>query len=415
MEDMQKNGAAPTQTAAKRGEGDRPSPGMGDRAHALLGASSSHRWLNCTPSAVAESRYPDTGSSFAEEGTLAHAMGARTLKKALLMDHSGEDVEIRELSGKYYSGEMDEYTQGYANFVLDKLRQYRERAMRTGEMTPEISIEQRLDYSDYVAGGFGTGDAVIVGCGTVEIIDLKYGKGVEVSAERNTQMMLYALGTLDLYDYAFSIDRIVMTIYQPRVGNVSTWGISVRELLRWAEEELRPLARLAEKGKGIRNSGVWCRFCKAKGDCPRLAAECMDLWQINSDSDTLTADELSGILDRIDTVSDWVSAIKERSLNLALGGSVIPGYKLVEGRSVRKITDPDSLVEKMTSDGVERELIFRPQELRTITDLEKTFGKKKFAEYAQGCVEKPKGKPALVPESDKRKAIDPTDDFAGIN
>lgn len=384
------------------------------RKHALLGASSSHRWLNCTPSAVAESRYEDAGSPFAKEGSLVHAMGAKGLKEQFCRDFSAEMTEISELRGEWHTGEMDEHVEGYVTFVADRYRQTLQRAHRVGSVTPELMIEQRLDYSQWVPEGFGTGDAVIVGGGEVEIIDFKYGKGVEVKAERNTQMMLYALGAIDLLDYAYDIERVVMTVYQPRIGNISTWSISTGELKRWAEEELRPLAMLAAKGKGVRTSGSWCRFCKAKGDCPRLAAESMDLWQMNPDAETLTPEDLSRILDNIDTVETWVSAVKERSLSRALEGEWIPGYKIVEGRSVRKVTDPQGLVMKMKMDNVPDSSIFKPVELRTITDLEKIFGKKKFAEYAEGCIIKPQGKPTLVPESDKRKPMEPGDEFDGL-
>lgn len=385
--------------------------GAAEGKHALLGASSSHRWLNCTPSAVAESRYPDAGSDFAGEGSLAHAMAALELKRQLGRDTSEEEAEIAGLREAYHTGEMDEHVAGYVAYVDDRYRQARARAARTGSLMPDICIEQRLDYSRWVPDGFGTGDTVIAGGGEVEIIDLKYGKGVEVKAERNTQMMLYALGAVELLDYLFDIDTVVMTIYQPRLGNVSTWSMPAAELRRWAEEELRPLAMLAARGKGLRCSGAWCRFCKAKGDCPRLAAESLETWQLNADAEALGPSELADVLARLDTVADWVTAVKERALARALEGTAIPGYKVVEGRSVRKVTDPATLAERMGRDGIPEQSIYKPRELRTITELEKAFGRKKFAEYAEGCVAKPQGKPTLVPEADKRPAMNAADEF----
>lgn len=381
------------------------------KAHALLGASSSHRWLECTPSAIAETRYPDSGSDFAREGSLAHAMCARTLKKQLDRPHEDEDNEIAELSRQYYEPEMEEHVAGYVDFVTSRFEQTKERARRIGDLQPEIMVEQRLDFSRWVPDGFGTGDCVIAGGGMVEVIDFKYGKGVAVEAADNPQMKLYALGAMEMFDYLFDIDIVMMTIYQPRIGNISTWSISASELRRWADEELRPLALLASKGKGIRNSGEWCRFCKAKGDCPKLAAESIDTFELNSDADTLTPEEFSRILPRLDTISDWVNAVKERSLSLALEGTAIPGYKVVEGRSIRKITDPEKLLEVLTENGVAAEDILKPRELVTLTTLEKVVGKKKLKELSEGCISKPPGKPTLVPDGDKRKAMDSSSDF----
>lgn len=381
------------------------------KAHALLGASSSHRWLECTPSAIAETRYPDAGSDFAREGSLAHAMCARTLKKQLDRPHEDEDAEIAELSRQYYEPEMEEHVAGYVDFVTSRFEQTKERARRIGDLQPEIMVEQRLDFSRWVPDGFGTGDCVIAGGGMVEVIDFKYGKGVAVEAADNPQMKLYALGAMEMFDYLFDIDIVMMTIYQPRIGNISTWSISASELRRWADEELRPLALLASKGKGIRNSGEWCRFCKAKGDCPKLAAESIDTFELNSDADTLTPEEFSRILPRLDTISDWVNAVKERSLSLAMEGTAIPGYKVVEGRSIRKITDPEKLLEVLTENGVAAEDILKPRELVTLTTLEKVVGKKKLKELSEGCISKPPGKPTLVPDGDKRKAMDSSSDF----
>lgn len=383
-----------------------------NRKHALLGASSSHRWLHCTPSAVAETAYPDSRSDYAEEGTLAHALGARDLKNHFGMNPDGEEAEIAEFSEKWGCGEMEEYVARYVAYVLDRYREARELALDTGGIMPTVSIEQRLDYSRWVPEGFGTGDAVIVADGVLEIIDLKYGKGVAVSAEDNPQMKLYALGALDFFDYIYDIREVRMTIYQPRIGNVSTWSVDVAGLCRWAEEELAPLAKLAAKGKGVRSSGPWCRFCRAKGDCARLAAESLDLWQLNADAGQIPAEDLPRILGQLATVSDWVKAVEERALARALAGESVKGWKLVEGRSVRKITDPDRAAALLMRDGAGDDTeIYKPRELRTLTELEKIWGKKRLAELIGGCIVKPQGKPTLVPESDKRRALEPGDDF----
>lgn len=391
-----------------------PQPAQG-KAHALLGASSSHRWLECTPSAVAETRYPDQGSDFAREGSLAHAYCARALKTQLDRPHDDEDIEIAELHDAYYDPEMEEHVAGYVAYVNTRYEQVKAMADRRSDLRPDILIEQRLDFSRWVPEGFGTGDCVIVGAGTVEVIDFKYGKGVAVDARENPQMKLYALGAMELLDYLFDIDTVVMTIYQPRIGNVSTWSISASELRRWADEELRPLAMLASKGKGVRNSGEWCRFCKAKGDCRRLAAESIDTFDLNADTDSLTADDFSRLLPRLDTIADWLNAVKERSLALALEGGEIPGYKVVEGRSVRVISDPDTLARKLEEGGFAPDAIYRPRQLNTLTALEKTVGRKLFKELSDGCITKPPGKPALVEAADKRPALDPATDFDKLN
>lgn len=385
------------------------------KAHAMLGASSSHRWLNCTPSAMAESVYPDSESDFAREGTLAHALAAKRLKTHFGRSTKDEETEIAELSERYLTGEMEEHVEGYCNFVLQRYREARERARRTHGCEPEIRIEARLDYSDWVEDGFGTGDALIIGGGMMEIIDLKYGKGVEVNAENNTQMMLYALGAGAAYDYAFDISVVRMTIYQPRIGNLSSWEIPADELTRWAREELTPLAMLAAKGKGARQSGEWCRFCRAKGDCPRLAADSLALFELNSDANGIEIHHLPRILAQLDIMKVWVNAVEERALARALGGERIKGYKLVEGRSVRKITDPQGAAAALLAAGAEPDEVWRPRELRTLTELERTFGKKGFAAACGKYVEKPKGKPTLTVESDRRKALDPADTFAYLD
>lgn len=386
-----------------------------ERKHALLGASSSHRWLRCTPSAVAEAAYPDSGSDYAKEGTLAHALAARELKRSLQRDTRDEDEEIAELRGQWHTPEMDEYVEGYAAFVAERMREARERAARTGGLAPKLGVEVRLDYSRWVPDGFGTGDAVIIGDGDLEVIDLKYGKGVEVKATGNTQMMLYALGALDLYDYAYEIDTVMMTVYQPRINNVSTWRITAKELRRWADEELVPLARLAAVGKGVRDSGPWCRFCRAKGDCVRLAAESMQTWQLNADAGQIRREDLPQILVRLDTIKDWVKAIEERALARALQGEEIPGWTVVEGRSVRKITDPRRAATiLLEAAGGLVENVYKPSELLPLTTLERTWGKKRLGTLLKDCIEKPQGKPTLVSEDDKREPLKAGDEFKSM-
>ncbi len=383
------------------------------RAHALLSASSSERWLHCTPAAVAESKYPDAGSDFAREGTLAHAIGARKIKEQFGFPFADEEREIAELSDAYYSGEMEEHTDGYAAYVLERWQEARAH-LKDGDAPVEIMIEARLDFSDYVPDGFGTGDAVIVGGNRIEVIDLKYGKGVRVSAENNPQMKLYALGALSLFDYAYDIEEVTMTIYQPRIGNLSRWSIRVDALLEWAMTELEPLAMLASRGLGVRDPGKWCRFCKAAADCPAVGRSLVDAWLRYSDAQKLAHEDMTVVLDQADVWRDWLKAVEERALTSALNGEEVPGYKVVEGRSVRKITDPERAAAALLDNGAAEESVWRPRELQTLTTLERTFGRKMIAQVCGEFITKPKGKPTLAPVDDRRPALSPGDDFAGM-
>lgn len=381
--------------------------------HALLGASSSHRWLECWPSARVERQYSDRSSDFAAEGSLAHAIAAKKLKERIGQAAFSEIAEIRKLS-QYLTGEMEEYTEEYADFVMSRFEEARERTPK-GRQQPQIFIEQRLDYSRYAEGGFGTGDAVIVSHDTVEIIDLKYGKGVAVDARDNSQMKLYALGAMDFFDYAYDFKEVRMTIYQPRIGNISSWETQAHDIKRWGEETVYPIARFAWEGKGVRKSGEWCRFCRAKGDCPRFAADSVAVGLVNPNAERLTPSEISALLGEIPAIKDWVKAIEDRSLDMALQGTDIPGYKIVEGRSNRKITDTDRVASALRGLGAEDADIFRPRELKTLTDLEKIFGKKRFTQACGDYIEKPAGKPTLVPDGDKREAMNAGSDFEGID
>ena len=379
------------------------------KAHALLGASSAHRWLRCTPSAVAESAVEDEGSDFAREGSLAHAMAARELKRLQGEDTAAEETEIAELYEQFHSGEMDECVADYVEYVTQRLTEAR-------RDTPDaiLLIEQRLDYSRWVPEGFGTGDAVIVGEGRMEIIDLKYGKGVAVSAEDNPQMKLYALGALDECESYFQISDVRCTIFQPRLFNVSVWETRTDALKLWADEVVRPLAEVASRGLGARQGGPWCRFCKVKGTCFALARECLEL--AGKPADVLDTEQLGNfVLPKLETVKIWLKAVEEEALKTALTGEEIPGWKLVEGRSIRKIVNQQELARILAMDGYKKEEIMKEPELRTLTELDKLVGKKHLAELAGNLIDKPQGKPTLVPESDRRQRLDPGGDFAGLS
>ena len=365
---------------------------MPPEKHAKLSASSAHRWMNCNPSANLEREFADKTSEAAAEGSAAHALCEHKLRKALKMR------SVRPVS-KYDSDEMEMYTNSYVEFVLEQIEVAKQHCT-----DPFVLIEQRLDFSCYVPDGFGTGDCLIVADKLLHIIDFKYGLGVLVDAEENPQMMLYALGALQLFDALYDIDTISMSIFQPRRENVSTWTITVAELKEWAEKILRPKAELAFKGEGEFNPGPWCTFCKAAVKCRARAEEKLALAQYEfTKPPLLTDEEIEDILSRLDDLTKWANEIAAYAQDAAINhGKQWNGFKLVEGRSVRKYSDEAAVVAAATAAGYRD--IYK-KSLISITEMEKLMGKKTFTEVLGGLVIKPHGKPTLVPASDKRPAI----------
>ena len=365
---------------------------MPPEKHAKLSASSAHRWMNCNPSANLEREFADRTSEAAAEGSAAHALCEHKLRKALKMRST------RPVS-KYNSDEMEMYTDSYVEFVLEQIEVAKQHCA-----DPFVLIEQRLDFSCYVPDGFGTGDCLIVADKLLHIIDFKYGLGVLVEAEENPQMMLYALGALRLFDALYDIDTISMSIFQPRRENVSTWTITVAELEEWAEKTLRPKAELAFKGEGEFNPGPWCTFCKAAVKCRARAEEKLALAQYEfAKPPLLTDEEIEDILSRLDDLTKWANEIAAYAQDAAINhGKQWNGFKLVEGRSIRKYSDETAVVAAATAAGYRD--IYK-KSLIPITEMEKLMGKKTFAEVLGGLVIKPQGKPTLVPASDKRPAI----------
>lgn len=384
---------------------------MGATAHALLSPSAAHRWINCTAAPRLEADVEDKGSEFAAEGTLAHAYCAQKLKAFLGLPTEDEAKEIAELNDRYHTGEMDEYTDTYKTIVLEKYN-----AARAKTKDALLLIETRLDFSEYVPDAFGTADAIIIADGTMEVIDFKYGKGVKVSAEDNSQMKIYALGAYEKFSFEYKIDRVRMTIIQPRIENFSEWELSVSELMAWTDSVLTPKAQQAYKGDGPQVPGDWCQFCKVKSSCRALTQKCIEAAKNHPDPKLISPDELAAdVLPMLATVKTWLAGVEDYALQQALSGVQLAGWKVVEGRSVRKITDQDGAALALNKAGYKTTEIYKPQELRTITDLEKLTGKKQFAAICGDFIEKPQGKPTLVPESDKRPAIDPlADDFKDV-
>lgn len=377
---------------------------MPPKKHAILSASSSHRWLNCNPSARLEQEFEDRTSEAAEEGTAAHALAEHKLRKALKMR------SVRPVS-KYDSDEMEAHTDGYVEFILEVLEEAKQQCK-----DPMVLIEQRLDFSCYVPDGFGTGDCLIVADHTLHIIDFKYGQGILVEAEDNPQMMLYALGALRIFDPLYDIDTVSMTIYQPRRENVSTCAMSVDALMFWVKNTLQPSAERAYKGEGEYIPGPWCTFCKASVKCRARAEEKLQLAKYEFAAPPLLTDtEIEDILSRLDDLTKWANEIAAYAQNAAINhGKHWSGFKLVESRTNRKYADEAAVIAAANAAGYHD--IYK-KSLIPITEMEKLMGKKTFSAVLGGLVVKPQGKPTLVPASDKRPAIIVTgakDDFTEI-
>lgn len=332
-------------------------------------------------------------SAAAEQGTAAHALAEHKLRRAL------KQRSTRPTSD-WIDDEMEQLTDDYVNFVLEQAAEARNTCP-----DPQVLIEQRLDFSHVVPGGFGTGDCVIIAEPKLQIIDLKYGQGVLVDAERNPQLMLYALGALRTFGDLYDIETVAVTIYQPRRGNVDTWETSVADLEAWAETEVKPKAELAVAGGGEFCPGSWCQFCRIAPTCRARAEANLALAQHEfAPPAELSDSEIADVLTRLPLLKSWASDVEAYALAQAVNqGKHWDGFKLVAGRSVRKYTDENAVAEAAQAAGYAD---IYDKRLITLTAMEKLMGKKTFNEVLGGLVVKPVGKPTLVPESDKRPALD---------
>ncbi|MDD7795606.1 DUF2800 domain-containing protein [Clostridium sp. 'White wine YQ'] len=357
--------------------------------HALLSASSAHKWISCPPSALLSKKFEDASSSFAQEGTDAHTLAQYKLEKLL-----GLDTKDPTESLSFYDEEMNSHAEYYAAFVIEQLEKARETCA-----DPQILIEQKLDFSKYVPEGYGHVDCLIISDGTLTVIDYKYGLGIKVSAERNPQMFCYALGGLALFDGIYDIDNIHLIIYQPRRENISEYSISKSELIKWAEEVLAPTAQLAIKGEGEYKAGEHCQFCKAKATCRKRAEYNLELAKYDFEVPaTLDNDEIAAILTKADELVSWANDVKEYALKEALNGTKFEGFKLVAGRSNRKYTDEAAVADVVIAAGKDP----YEKKLLGITAMTALLGKKTFEDILGGLTFKPPGKPVLVTADDKR-------------
>lgn len=376
------------------------------RAHALLSASGAHRWLNCTPSAKLEEAYGERKSSpYAAEGTLAHELSELYLKhdvlKTMWTDEFMAELD-KVMAHELFNDEMLDTIPIYTDYCRDQFNEALQNSIFS-----VMEIEQKLDLTEYIPESFGTADCVIISDGVMEVIDLKYGKGVPVYADYNPQLMLYGLGALNKYDFMYEIESVKLTVVQPRLNNISSFLISVEDLRKWANEVLKPQAELAFSGEGELNAGEWCKFCAVKNKCRALYEKQIELAKYEFKEPKLLSDEeIADILGRIPQLTEWANSVSEYAKDEAVNhGKVWPGYKLVEGRSIRKWSDEDSAAKAILSiPGVSEDQVYNTK-LKGISDIEKLVGKKIFAEKLSEVVVKPQGAPTLVPESDKRPAM----------
>lgn len=366
------------------------------RAHALLSASSAHRWLACPPSAVAAEAYPDQDTEFTREGTLAHEV-------AEIMARLTDDQSVPAPEG--VTSEMIECAQGYRDYIQELIT----------TDTPLILLEQRVDFSPWVPDGFGTADCIIIQGDTMDVIDYKYGKGVAVSAVDNPQEKCYGLGALNDYGFAYDIQRVRLHIYQPRINNISVDELTAADLLAWGDS-IKPVAAQAAKGKGKYCAGSHCKFCPHAGRCRELTKICSEYVETHGlrvKVPTLAPHEVAEILAMEPLVSLWLKRVKDQALANMLEGVQVPGFKVVAGRGSRAWADDLEVAKILEANGYTREEITETS-LLSVAKMEKFLGKKKAAELIGGQILSHTGAPTVAPETDKRPVYSVADDFEDL-
>lgn len=369
--------------------------------HALLSASSAHRWLHCTGSPLLEKEFPDTTSVYAQEGTLAHELCELKLKKYTTVMPKGTYTRAHNkiMKSELWQNEMEGTSEAYLEYVKE--------IMLACEIAPAVLIEKRVDFSRYVPEGFGTADCLMLAGDTLHVIDYKHGKGVVVDAAHNPQMMLYALGAMDELSLLYRFKSVHMTIVQPRVNNISEFTMTADELREWGESVVKPKAEAAISGKGEFEAGDWCRFCRAKQQCKTRYESNDSLYpelSARHDPRLITLEELGEYLKRGRDMAAWLEDMKEYALSESLAGADVPGWKAVEGRGSRAFTDTDAAVDTLIKNGIDESVLYERRVL-TLAQMEKAVGKKAFGEIVGNLVVKNPGKPTLVEESDKRPRI----------
>ncbi len=360
-----------------------------DRAHALLSASSAHRWLSCPASAVAAEAYPEQDTEFTREGTLAHEVAEATVRAAI------ESKPLNFTVPEGLTTEMLNCADEYRDYILEQRK----------EADAVVLLEQRVDFSPWVPDGFGTADCIIIQGDTMDVIDYKYGQGVAVYATDNPQMKLYGLGALNDYGFAFNVQKVRLHIFQPRINNISVDELTVDDLMTWAEKTVKPIAEKAAKGKGGYNAGAWCKFCPHAGRCKTLTKTCTEYVETHSlrvAVPVLAPHEVAEVLAMEPLVSLWLKRVKDQAMTTLMNGGEVPGYKIVEGKQGnRKWTADFQVLEALKAAGYSQEEITKT-ELLSPAAMDKAIGKKKVAELLEQYIDRAPGAPTLAPESDKR-------------
>lgn len=368
-------------------------------SHAILSASSAHRWLVCTPSARLEEQFPDTQSTSASEGTLAHAIAELKVTKYCIEPMSTRTFNSRMKKFKeheQYIKDMDTDTESYLDYIKEILMSYPSK--------PFVVVEKKVDFSKYVQDGFGTADCIIIFGDELHIVDFKYGKRNMVMAHDNVQMKLYALGAIEEYALFYNIQNIHLHIFQPRMDNIGVFDISRQDLENWGAS-IKETAQMAYMGIGNQVIGEHCKFCRASAICKARANQNLELAKYEfKDPPLLSNDEVGAVLKQAEDLADWAKSLKEYALSEVLKGNSIPGWKIVAGRSTRAFTDQEQVFNKLIADGIDESMLYEKKPL-TLTGIETLLGKKDFAQRLSDFITKTEGKPTLVDENDKRPAF----------